>query len=197
MGQTAMKPKTHAKLTELSLCRDLIGVRLGTNQHGHAGRALEDLLESWGVPINRGAGPDILVFGCEIKTRDCCAVSPQTIADMNIKDIKTCAYSESHVRAKFQQQLRVYTQDEIITQADLYDFSKPGIQKLIAEAYEHARRQLITDATLARTSGAGFYGYFERKANSNTSYSFRLNPADMNMLESMALRNFHQLFEYS
>lgn len=196
MGSTTVKLKPHAKLTKLNLCRHLIGIRLGTNQHGHAGRALEDLLENWGVPINRGAGPDILVFGCEIKTRDRWAVSPQTIADMNIQDIKTCAYAESHVRAKFQQQLRVYTEDEIITHADIYDFNRPEIQRLIAEAYEHARQQLINNPSLARTSAVGFYGYFERKANSNTSYSFRLNPADMVMLENMACSNFHQLFEY-
>ena len=133
--------KTHAKLTRLSLCQRLLGQNLGTNQNGNAGRMLENLLESWGVPINRGAGPDILVFGCEIKSRDRSATSSQTIADMNIQDIQARPYRDSQVRDKFQQQLRVFTENMTVVDAGIYDFSSPDIQELVEQAYEHARAQ--------------------------------------------------------
>ena len=190
-----MRP--HAKMTKWSICQELIGKYLGTNQNGHAGRELEKLLESMGVTINRGTGPDILVFGLEVKSRDRWAISAQTIADMNIRDIQACGYEDSHVRQKFQQQLRIYTENGYIVDAGIYDFSKPDIQELMCKAYEHARAQLIKDPTLVRTAYSGFFGYFERtKAGCESSYSFRLSPGDMAVLEGMALSTFTKLWEY-
>ena len=189
--------KTHAKLTRLSPCQRLLGQNLGTNQNGNAGRMLENLLESWGVPINRGAGPDILVFGCEIKSRDRSATSSQTIADMNIQDIQARPYRDSQVRDKFQQQLRVFTENMTVVDAGIYDFSSPDIQELVEQAYEHARAQLIRNPDIDRTSYTGFYGYFERRPNSSSTYSFRLSPGDMTVLEGMARSTFNQLFEHT
>lgn len=189
--------KTHAKLTRLSLCQRLLGERLGTNQNGNAGRMLEDLLESWGVPINRGAGPDILVFGCEIKSRARSATSSQTIADMNIQDIRARSYRDSQVREKFQQQLRVFTENGTVVDAGIYDFSSADIQDLVEQAYEHARAQLIQNSDIDRTAYTGFYGYFERRPNNSTTWSFRLSPGDMAVLEGMARSTFNELFEYT
>jgi hypothetical protein len=189
-----MKPP--CKITPANICQFLIGEYLGTNQNGNAGRELENLLESWGLSINRGHGPDILIFRWELKSRDLDAISPHTIADMNIDDIRNCSYRNSHVRTKFQTQLRVYTRYGTIVDAGIYDFSDPDIQEIIEKAYEHARQQLIKDPSLECTRHAGFYAYFERKQNCETSYSFRVSYRDMPVLEGMARSTFGKMFVY-
>lgn len=193
---------THAKITQLTLCSELIGQKLGTNQHGKAGRALENLLERMGCPINRGSGPDILVFGLEVKSRGDDATSAQTIATMNIRDIIRCDYDHSQIKPKFQQQLRVKIDQEVIVDAGIYDFSDRGIQSMIRDAYEHARRQLAYcyrhRHQIDRTLFQGYWGFFERcnKNSAPNSYSFRLTNGDMETLESMALSNFNRVFDY-
>jgi len=194
---------TNARIKNLPLlCQQLIGIDLGTNQHGHAGRALEDLLEQWGWPINRGAGPDILVFGLEIKTRDEEAVSAQTITSMNIRDILDQDYDQSAVRAKFQQQLRILTCGGRIRDAEVFDFSGDSVQDLIRRAYRHARAQLIQaheqQQDLVRTAYTGFYGYFERcNPLSATTYSFRLNDADMTVMENLSRTRIDHFYTIS
>jgi hypothetical protein len=195
---------THAKITSLSpaMYQSLIGQKLPTHLHGHAGRALESLIESMGWPINRRHGPDILVFGLELKCRETGCTSAQTIADMNINDILVTDYHGSHVKSKFQQQLRVFTKDNIIVDIGIYDFSRPIIQEHIERAYNHARQQLIDakaqNIDLVRTSyRGGFYGFFERcHAESPNTYSFRLSDNDMEIIENMALSKFHDFYEF-
>jgi hypothetical protein len=185
-----------AKIKSLKFIDSLIGQYVPPTENGHAGRAVEVLLERMGVPINRGHGPDVLVFGLEIKTRDVDAVSPQTIADMSLDSIIGTPYSASHVCEKFQQQLRVYVKNQRIISAKIYDFSLPHIQHKIELAYEHARTQLTNHPYLESTSCKGkYFGYFEKCVGKNT-YSFRLTPQHFIDIENMSTSNFKQLYEY-
>lgn len=175
----------------------LIGKVVPDNKNGHAGRYIEKLLEEAGVPINRGRGPDIEIIGLEVKTRDLDATSPQTIADMSVEDIINTSYRNSHVFKKFQQQLRIYTKNNVIVSAEVYDFSPPHIQELIEHAYDHAKAQLIKNPELTRTAYTGKYGYFERVSPHRKSLSFRLSNDDMATLEGMAKSEYKNLFEYA
>jgi len=186
---------THARIKKLRLTEFLLGQDLGSNQNGQAGRRLEHLLEDMGVDINHGHGPDIKRFGLEVKTRERDAVSAQTIADMHIDDIISTPYEHSHVREKIQQQLRVYTEQGIVTDADIYDFSAMWIQDRIQEAYEHARDQL-RQAPVVCTRVRGHLGYFESRRDSPNTYSFRISKANMHVLETMTRSTFGRLFCY-
>lgn len=183
------------KIKNLKIAQTLVGKPVPLSKDGHAGRYIEYLLEQLGFIINRGHGPDILVFGLEVKTRDLDATSPQTVADMQVEDIIDTPYEQSHVHAKFQQQLRVYIKNQIIVSAEIYDFSKSRIQKEIKAAYEHAREQLIKEPWLPATSCKGkYYGYFE-KCVGKQSYSFRLSDSQMTKLENMATSTLDNFFE--
>ena len=172
----------------------LIGQTVPTNQNGHAGRFVENLLESMGINVNKRHGPDFLDYGLELKTRDTDATSAQTIADMSVEDIINTNYKDSHVFKKFQQQLRVYTKNNTIVSAEVYDFSHSSIQDLIELAYNHARDQLKQCSDLTRTEYKGFYGYFERVDPNRNTLSFRLAKSDMESLEGMAKSNYKNLF---
>jgi len=172
----------------------LIGQIVPTNQHGHAGRYVESLIEKMGVLINRGHGPDFIDYGLELKTRDVDATSAQTIADMSVEEIINKSYKDSHVFKKFQQQLRVYIRDNVIVSADIYDFSHSSIQDLLEKAYNHARKQLVQCQDLDRTEYTGFYGFFERVDKDRKTLSFRLSKKDMITLEGMAKSEYKNLF---
>jgi hypothetical protein len=185
-----------AKIKLFKLANQLIGKSVPASAGGHAGRAVEKLLESMGVPINRGRGPDILIYGLEVKTRDVNATSAQTIADMKPEDIKSQSYRQSHVFEKFQQQLRIKIKDGVIIEADVYDFSAPHIQALIELAYNNAKSYILMNESIGYTPYEGFYGYFEQcHASTSNLYSFRLNAKDMDTLESMATSTYVSLFE--
>ena len=185
-----------AKIKIFKLANQLIGKSVPASAGGHAGRAVEKLLEAMGVPINRGRGPDIEIYGLEVKTRDIDATSAQTIADMKPEHIKSQSYRQSHVFEKFQQQLRIKIKDGIIIEAKVYDFSAPHIQALIELAYNNAKSYILINESIGYTPYEGFYGYFEQcKAATSNLYSFRLNAKDMDTLESMATSTYVSLFE--
>ena len=173
----------------------LIGQTVPTNQNGHAGRYVENLIETMGVLVNRGHGPEFVDYGLELKTRDINAISAQTIADMSVDEIINTPYKNSHVFKKFQQQLRVYIKDNVIVSADVYDFSPLFIQDLIEKAYNHAQQQLRLCRSLDRTTcQGGYHGYFERVDPDRKTLSFRLSKSHMESLESMAKSNYKNLF---
>jgi hypothetical protein len=183
------------KVKIFKLAAKLIGQKVPTNHDGHAGRYTEKLLEDLGVPINKGHGPDILSLGLDVKSRDLDATRAQNIADMSLEDIFRNPYKQSHVYEKFQQQLRIYTKDNVIISAKVYDFSDSHIQNLIEIAYNHAKAQLISNPYLTRTSyTGGYYGFFERVSPDRKSYSFRLSNTDMIALEAMSTSTYRNLF---
>lgn len=187
------------KLTEKFL-RILIGKELPTYMNGHAGRALEDLLETYGFDIDRRAGVDIKIFGLEVKTRSLIATSPQTVTTMYYNDIISTPYKLSPVYAKFQQQLRIKLDEHnIIVSAEIYDFDQPQIQEQVEIAYERCRKVLLENPHLSYTPyQTGQYGYFEQvHLPRSEAYSFRFSDGMMTDLENMAKTEFKNLFEYA
>ena len=188
-------------ITVNALCNRLIGESVATNIGGHAGRDIENLIETSGLSINRGPGCDIKILGLEVKSRDLDATSPQTITTMTPDEICATPYHQSAVHEKFQQQLRVFTRDCKIVDAAVYDFSPLQIQDLVEEAYENGRKEireimLQQPGTKAPDYVYGSkYGYWERTSES-TSYSFRINHGAFHTLEAMARSTFTDLFEY-
>jgi len=184
----------------VSLIRNLIiGRQLPTNQHGEAGRAAEDLLESVGVPINRGAGCDIQEFDWEVKTRNDSATSAQTIATIHPNDVIAYPYKQSPIYTKFRKRLRITTStqntiDNTIIAVDLIDFDQPHVQDLIESAYEHGRQQITANPGIGYTNYVGYYGYFEQTKATSKNYDFRLSDQDMDALVAAATSTFGALF---
>ena len=190
--------KNPTKVKVFKLANQLIGQELPTNQGGHAGRAAEDLVEQLlGMSLNRGKGTDVKIWGWEIKTRKRTATSAQTVCTVSTNDVKILPYKSSPVYEKFQQQLRIYTNAlDIIDEAVVVDFDQPHIQKLIEEAYEHGRTQIIKHPDIGYTEYSGHWGYFEQcHLPNSTAYSFRISGADMDRLEDMAQSTYNELFE--
>lgn len=186
-----------AKVKKLKVADHLIGIQLPTNTDGHAGRAIEDILEAAGLKVNRGLGPDLIDYGIEVKTRKKSATSAQTITSMSVDAIIKTPYKDSNVYKKFQQQFRVKTDDnDVIIEAGLFDFDQPQIQELIEAAYEHGRKILSQNKNIGYTPYTGFWGYFEQtKKDRDSVYDFRLSNSDMESLERMAKSNFKDMFE--
>jgi len=190
--------KNQAKVKVFKLAEQLIGQQLPTNQGGHAGRAAEDLVEQLlGITLNRGKGTDVKIWGWEIKTRKRTATSAQTVCTMSSNDIVILPYKSSPVYEKFQQQLRIYTNElDIIDEAVVVDFDQPHIQELIESAYEHGRKQIVNNPDIGYTEYSGYWGYFEQcHLPNSTAYSFRISGADMDRLEDMAQSTYNDLFE--
>ena len=114
---------------------------------------------------------------------------------MTLDDIKVTDYEDSAIFKKFQQQYRVKTEDGVIVEEHMYDFSGWFAQSLIKEAYETARKAVINGACGDYIPG-GPYGYFERtNKNSKTSYNYRLSDTAMKKMEAMANSTLNKLFE--
>jgi hypothetical protein len=188
--------KNTVRVKTFKYASQLIGRQLPTNAHGAAGRAAEDLLEQMGIPINRGPGADMM-FGLECKTRKLSATSSQTICVMHPEDIVKLSYYNSPVYAKFQQQLRIKTNDDdIIISAQVYDFDQPHIQDKVEAAYENGRRQIIKDPNILYTPYEGYWGYFENTNPNKTScLDFRITNRDMEKFEEMSISTFNKIFE--
>lgn len=185
--------KTKFKTKKLKMDSLLIGETLETNKHGHAGRQIEDILEDYGMDMNRGPGVDIPSLNVEVKSREITATSAHTVADMVVADIINTDYKNSYVYEKIQQQFRVHTLNNVVVSAEVYDFSADHIQELLEAGYENARQQLIQNSALPYTSYTGFYGYFER-VKGHTAHSFRLSDRDMKTLEGMSKSTYTNLF---
>ena len=187
------------------LCQRLMGTQVPINTNGHAGRFLENLIESWGFPVNRGRGCDIQVLGLELKSRDLDATSPQNVSTMTPDEIVATAYDDSVVAEKLQQQLRMFTRDRKIVRAEVYDFSDEAIQSLLREAYENGRKT-ISDLwyqchphpvpSWPSYIYGSEYGYWERLGTSN-SYTFRLHSGAYEKIERMSKSTHNRIFEYS
>jgi homoserine dehydrogenase len=188
---------SQARIKKLKITDHLIGVKLPTNIDGHAGRAIENILEGAGLKVNRGLGPDLIDYGIEVKTRKKSATSAQTITSMSVNDIIKTPYKDSNVYKKFQQQLRIKTDDNnYITEAELFDFDQTQIQELIETAYENGRMILTQNKNIGYTPYTGYWGYFEQtKKDRENTYDFRVSNSDMESLERMAKSNFKHMFE--
>ena len=181
-----------------NLIAQLIGKQLPTNIGGDAGRAAENLIESFGIKINRGAGPDIEILGWELKTRKITATSAHTVAQMYAETIAVTPYPLSAVYEKIKKQLRITTdENDVIISVDLIDFDQPQIQELLQLAYEHGQKQIIQNPKIGYTEYKGYWGYFEQcHMPKNAAYSFRISDADMEKLIAMSTSTFQNIFNY-
>jgi len=164
------------------------------NNDGDIGRLIEKYLKEEGWPVQSGAGPDILIYGIEIKSRRIDATSNQTVGRMDIDDIITTDYDNSPIKAKIQYQIRVYHDGEKIVDVQYYDFTDPFIQDNLKEAYETARDKLVKGWDKSWVPGTT-WGAFEEDKNQPGSYQFRINRASYGKIENMTKDAFYNIFE--
>jgi len=183
-------------MAKIKQVKHLVGRTVPPKTNGAAGRAIEEMMEAQGWPMDRhGPGVDVPAHGFEVKSRDVDSTSAQNIGKMLPEDIKVTPYSESPIHDKIQQQLRVKTQNQVIVSADMYDFTNPFIQQKIEESYEAARAKIIAGDDSNYIYG-GPYGIFERTSpKTSRSYDFRLTDGAMTKLENMSTSTFKDLFE--
>jgi hypothetical protein len=175
----------------------LLGKQISNNINGDAGRECENLLESIGISINRGAGCDIPEVGWEVKSRKGTATSAQTVTSMHPENIVLTPYRSSPVYQKIKKQLRFTTNDlNVIVSIELCDFDQPQIQDLLEEAYEHARSLIINDPKIEYTPYEGYWGYFEKTKKDRPELDFRLADGQMEKLLAMASSTFQDIFVY-
>jgi hypothetical protein len=189
---------------ETQICLPLIGLVVPTNLGGHAGRAVEGFLKRIGVPITNGAGSDFTIqvtilgitYHIEVKSRDKTAISPHTVGSINSCNLNI-PYTQSTLWEKLQYQVRVMTENNIVTSAKLYDLTMPHIQEKFTTAYDHGITQIIANPDIATTHIDGHWAYFERQTD--TTFQFRLSKDDMPAILRMAQSTYANtnLFEES
>jgi len=183
------------------LRKQLIGKHLPTKFEGLAGRAIEDLLISIGVPVDKTGSVDIPELELEVKSRDRRSTSPQTAGSMTIQDIlNTPEWTDTTFYKKICKQLRFTTNGykpeiNVIESIDIIDFDQDHIQEHFKLSYEHSRSQLLKNNKIKTCAHKGFFGYLEQVNNSN-SYAFRLDSGRMDTVISMSKSTFQNLFEY-
>lgn len=180
------------KVKNLKLKISLVGKTVPEKHNGEAGRYIEDLMEEQGVPIDRRATVDTPLF--ELKSRDIDATSPHTIGGMTLNSIKTTAWEDSPIYEKIQYQFRVKTQNKIIVENEMYDFSGWAVQSLLKEAYENSQKEIINGNINDYIYGNKF-GYFEKSNKNSNTWCFRIRHSAMIHLEFLAKSTFNNLFE--
>jgi len=168
----------------------------GNGSHGNIGCYVEEVLNSNGYPVNKGAGCDINISGVdvEVKTRNIDSDAPHTVGSMTYEEICNTPYEQSNVCKKFQQQYRVYFKNGepgFIVKAKVCQFTDDCIQSQIKKSYEEARTILISNPKYANSlpwvTVKGFAncpGYFE-KTKTGTSWAFRVTDSAMKDYESI------------
>lgn len=191
MSQTQTQARARVKkLTK----GDLVGEKLGSRFGGFSGRDAEQKLRGRGYNLSNSAGVDMPLEKVEVKTRAIEAVSPQTVATMKADAIINTPYEKSLVCEKFQQQYRIKTQNDVVVENKIYDFSNPWVQRDIGETYEICRAKLQAGDRGDTISGS-YWGYLEKKKGTKSSYSYRINPGAMKDLEAMATSPLSNIFK--
>ena len=130
----------------------LVGVQLPCTRKdintGKVGRWIEDLIENFGIKVNRCAGVDLIDYGVEVKSRCSYAKTNITISTMTKDYVRQTPYELSFAVKKLQQ-IRVidYDFDEILNQVTItkdkvHDWSSPDLQYCFKQAYERGQRAL-------------------------------------------------------
>jgi hypothetical protein len=168
----------------------------GNGSHGNIGEYIENILNSNGYPVNKGAGCDINISGVavEVKTRNIDSDAPHTVGSMTYEEICNTPYVQSNICKKFQQQYRVYFKDGEpghIVKARVCNFTDECIQSQIKKSYEEARKILVDNPMYAKsepwTTVKGFTNcpaYFE-KTKTGSSWAFRITDLAMRGYESI------------
>jgi len=174
----------------------LVGTTVPSHINGQAGRYIENYIKDEGWPVDtRSSGPDVPQFQLEIKSRNRAAVSHHTVGSMLAKDIVATDYRSTVICQKLQQQFRVTTQDQVVVDATVYDFSDAKIQKIFQDGYEKCREALTKNCQDHYIRGNDFC--FMETRPGTSSYKFRIFKNKMTVLEGMAMRSsqFNRLFE--
>lgn len=169
---------------------------------GANGRLIEDILERYGFPINRGSGTDLP--GIEVKTKCTDKSSKWTIGRMTYTDIIKSSWENSTVRTKIQKQYQVlYAKNNItgtykVTSAMVVDFTHPEIQGEMEAAYESCRKQMIytgSSPCKSVTEGPFTFEYRPNSKGRGESYSFRISITGMKKLVGTGNALTNGLFE--
>jgi hypothetical protein len=169
------------------------GIRL--NGTTTAGIQFEEELSRRGNPVNTGKGADYPEIELEVKTKSKESKSANVVGTMSRTDIINTPYEQSSIREKMLQQLRVETEEGVIVEEDIFDFSPKFIQDLIKEAYEKGR-VLLNVKNPPDYVNCTRYGYFEKRRHTEDSYMYRINVNAMKELEGMAKSTFNKFIEY-
>lgn len=160
-----------------------IGVRLPDTSR--AGTAFEKVLADNGHPVDPGQGPDYPEVGLEVKTKSKESRSANVVGTMSRTDIINTPYEESSICKKMKQQLRVETENGVIVDQNIYDFSANHIQEKIKESYEIGQKKLNVKDPRDYVNCTK-WGYFEKRKHTEDSYMYRINVGAMKELEGMA-----------
>jgi len=170
-------------------------------RNGNVGRWAESVVETGGLPINRGRGVDIPQLNKEVKTKNNESKSPHSIAEMSVLDIIRTQYIDSLVYQKMQHHFSIEYNNSlrVVTKEDNVDFTAPDIQKLIKDAYEQGRKIISANwscGDVAPYVNVTEYGQFE-KVPGHDAYRFRIKVKAMNNLKGMSksAAQFDKLFE--
>lgn len=178
----------------------LIGSTLPYSDNSMNGRFCEQVLISEGWSINQHQkGPDVNTndLKIEFKLKDQDSVSSYTIGKITFNELKTVDYNTSHIKDKLQQLCIIEHKDRIVESAEVYDLTDPEIQKKFEEAFELARKLIISGHCSTYIPGTQF-GYFESTNQNPDIYSFRIRKETMDrVIKGMAKSsdNFNKLFE--
>jgi len=186
----------------------LVGQRVPERYGGNVGTFVEDLIEAWGITIDRTGNvpdiPDLEGKERELKTRAVGATSAQTVGSMTDRDvIATPLWEHTPLCRKFQHQIKVHYDENtcIITDVEELDFSHPDIQRAAKISYESARAIMVNNPSIPKyVRGEEMFegvtsGYFEHK--DSNSWGFRFPDAVMKKFERLARgsEQFSNLFD--
>ncbi len=172
--------------------KDFTGTILSRN-HSVRGKEFEEVMSGSGFQINQGMGADLKESGIEVKTKDVNSSSPNSVGTLTYEDICNKSYKETHIFEKMQKQFRVVTDEGLVVDQNLFDFTDPYIQEKIEEAYENARQKMINGDKSSYIRGSE-YGHFEQKTEN--SWAFRITVSAMRKIENMSKQTFKDFFEY-
>ena len=179
--------------------KDPTKVNDGTN-----GKILEQAMMMQGYPIDQNGTIDLP--GIEVKSRKSTTDAMHTVGTMTYDDIISTPWDQTPFKQKLQTQYRVTINKEELTgdvnaTGQVVDFSDPGIQKELEDAYEKNRMYLIIQNRIIRgqtITAGGQYGKLEHKPGPNgtgRSYAFRIPNSGMKKLINRATSTFNKLFE--
>lgn len=179
-----------------------VGTVIPMNQYnGNIGRWAEDDIEDKGYPVNRKKGIDLPGYGLELKTRMENSTSGHTVGAMLPEDIVQQEWKAgNNIFNKVQRQYRVYykvndlTGENIVTRAQVYDFTDEEIQAKLKESWDHCRGYLVENPghTPQYIRGKDHWAYLELQPNG--TYQFRITHKYMKEMERISDFNRSKLF---
>lgn len=177
----------------------LVGVTIHCTRRdintGKVGHWIEDLIESFGIKINRYEGVDLIDYGVEVKSRCQTSTTFITVATMNRDYIINTPYKDS-VACKKLQQVRIvdYVFDEVnglatIVSDKVYDWSQPELQYVFEQKYERGRHDLA--------QGFKASGWWELKTDTKNSFIFKIYDTQWEKLKNCCdtKNTFYDIFQ--